>query len=62
MVEPEKIFAVLSLSIKEIMHGLVDTMQLPIMVTIMDIIRLMHRHEVLPIHVHHVRVPEMRLP
>ena len=62
MVAPEKIFAVLSLSIKEITHGLVDTMQLPIMVLIMDIIRLMHLHELLLIRVHHVRVPEMRLP
>ena len=62
MVAPEKIFAVLSLSIKEITHGLVDVMQLPIMVLIMDIIRLMHLHELLLIRVHHVRVPEMRLP
>ena len=62
MVEPEKIFAVLSLSIKEITHELVDAMQLPIMVLIMDNIRLMHLHEALLIRVHHVRVPEMRLP
>ena len=62
MVGPEKIFEVLSLSIREITDGLVDAMQLAIMVLIMDIIRLTHLHELLLIRVHHVRVPGMRLP